>query len=49
MLYAPVPGVEARRKIAVGAQATRDLYNQGVHLAEEAAEMMQEGRRLVRG
>ena len=49
MLYAPVSGVEARRKLADGAQATRELYQQGVHLAEEAAEMMEEGRRLVRG
>jgi gas vesicle protein len=49
MLYAPVSGVEARRRIADGAQATRELYQQGMHLAEEAAEMMEEGRRLVRG
>ncbi|HET8548169.1 MAG TPA: YtxH domain-containing protein [Bryobacteraceae bacterium] len=49
MLYAPISGVEARRKIASGAQATRELYQQGLHLAEEAADMMEEGRRLVRG
>jgi gas vesicle protein len=49
MLYAPVSGVEARRRIADGAQATRELYQQGLHLAEEAAEIMEEGRRLIRG
>jgi gas vesicle protein len=49
ILYAPVSGVEARRKFITGAQATRDLYQQGMHLAEETAELMEEGRRLVRG
>lgn len=49
MLYAPVSGVEARKKLAEGAQATREIYQQGLHLAEEAADMMEEGRRLVKG
>jgi gas vesicle protein len=49
MLYAPVSGVEARRRVLTGAQEMRDLYQQGLHLAEEAAEMMDEGRRLVKG
>jgi gas vesicle protein len=47
MLWAPVSGVEARRRVITGAQDMRELYQQGVHLAEEAGQMMEEGRRLI--
>jgi gas vesicle protein len=56
MLAAPRSGAEMRRKLASSADVGRDfldktrhLYEQGRRLAEEAAEVFDEGRKLVRG
>lgn len=56
VVLAPAPGAETRRRIADGAHhgrdfldSTHEIYEMGRHLAEEAAGMVEDGRRLMRG
>lgn len=55
ILWAPAPGAETRRKLAAKAQSndlidkTREFYEAGLRIAEEAAELFEDGRKLVKG
>jgi gas vesicle protein len=55
VLLAPAPGVETRRRLADKAQSTgliertREFYETGLRIAEEAAELFEDGRKLVKG
>jgi len=55
ILLAPAPGAETRRKLVEKAQSnelvdkTRELYEAGLRIAEEAAELFEDGRKLVKG
>jgi gas vesicle protein len=55
ILWAPASGAETRRKLAEKAQSnelvdkTRELYEAGLRMAEEAAELFEDGRKLVKG
>ena len=57
LLYAPTSGAETRGKIGrrtekgrdALADSSRDLLDKGRHIADEAAEMFDRGRKLVEG
>ncbi len=55
VLWAPASGADTRRKLAEKAQSnelvdkTRELYEAGLRMAEEAAELFEDGRKLVKG
>jgi gas vesicle protein len=55
VLLAPASGAETRRKLAERAQSTgliertREFYETGLRIAEEAAELFEDGRKLVKG
>jgi gas vesicle protein len=55
VLMAPASGAETRRKLAERAQSTgliertREFYETGLRIAEEAAELFEDGRKLVKG
>jgi gas vesicle protein len=55
LLYAPASGQEVRRQIGKRAEegrtkiteASRDLYERGKRLADDASDLMESGRKLV--
>ena len=55
VLLAPASGAETRRRLAEKAQSnglierTREFYETGLRIAEEAAELFEDGRKLVKG
>lgn len=55
ILWAPAPGAETRRKLAEKAQSselvgkTREFYEAGLRIAEETAELFEDGRKMVKG
>ena len=53
ILYAPKSGKDTRdllsQKTQETAERTRDFYQQGMQLVDEAAQLWERGRKLVRG
>ena len=55
ILWAPASGAETRRRLADKAHSndlidkTREFYEAGLRIAEEAAELFEDGRKLVKG
>ena len=47
VLLAPQSGTETRKRLARSADDARELYERGRALSHEAAEMFEEGRRMM--
>ena len=47
VLLAPRSGTATRQRIARGADDARELYERGCALSHEAAELFEEGRRMM--